>query len=273
MAGNAYLAAEHTPFAYLGRTGHTYLCGHYRVRTYLVVVGYLDEVVQLHTAMYDGGSHRGAVHARISSYLYIIFEDDNADLWNFFIAFGGRGKSETISTDDASCMQNAVVAHAAVVIDCRTRIKDTMAAYTCSGTDCGTRMKGGAVAYFHSVAHISEGTDVNVLSHLGCGGHIGQRVDTLQLRFALLVERHQLRKALIGVFHLDKGRFYFMFGFEVLVHQDNAGLRLVDIGSVFRIGQERQCAGYSFLDFGEGMYGRILVSHDFSLYIGSYLFG
>ena len=64
-----------------------------------------------------------------------------------------------------------------------------------------------------------------------------------------------------------------MLGFEVLVHQDDAGLRLVDIGSVLRIGQKRDGAGDSFFNFGEGMHGRIFVSYDFSLYIGSYLFG
>ena len=110
-------------------------------------------------------------------------------MWDFFVSFRCWGKSEAIGADDASGMQDTVVAYTAVMIDGCARIEDTMTTYAGSGTDSGMRMQGSAVADYHSIAYVGKGGYVDVFSHLGCGGYVGQRVDTLQLRFALFVER------------------------------------------------------------------------------------
>lgn len=120
-------------------------------------MGYLDEVIQLHTAVYDSGSHGGAVYASIGTYLNVVFENRDADLWNFFVSFRRWGKSEAIGADDASGMQDAVVAYTAVVIDGCARIEDTMTTYAGSGTDSGMRMQGSAVADYYSIAYVAKG--------------------------------------------------------------------------------------------------------------------
>ena len=81
---------------YLGGTRHASLRSHHRVASYLYIVGNLNQVVQLYTLMDDGGAHRGTVYARIGTDFHIVFDNDDTDLGNLVIAFGGGGKPESV---------------------------------------------------------------------------------------------------------------------------------------------------------------------------------
>ena len=74
MSGYTYLSGKYAPFAYLGGTRHASLRSHYRVASYLYIVGNLDQVVQLYALMDDGGTHRGTVYARIGTDFHIVFD-------------------------------------------------------------------------------------------------------------------------------------------------------------------------------------------------------
>ena len=80
------------PFAYLGRTCDAHLGSHDGMRTYFIVVGYLDQIVQLYSAMNNGCSHGCTVDASIGADFYIVFQDNNTDL-------GGRTLAATSSSN------------------------------------------------------------------------------------------------------------------------------------------------------------------------------
>ena len=116
MSCNTHLSSEHTPFAYLGAAGYAYLCRHYGVRTYLVVMSYLHQIVQLYTFMNDGGSHDSAVHAGIGADLYVILYDGNANLGYLLVAILCWLEAKSVCSNHTTGVQDAVVANLAVVI-------------------------------------------------------------------------------------------------------------------------------------------------------------
>ena len=116
VSGHAHLSAEHAPFAHLRRACHACLCGHHGVGSDFIVVGNLHQVVQLHALADDGGAHRGAVHARVGTYLHIVLQDGDAYLGNLLIALRGGGEAEPVGAHDAPRVQGAAVADAAVVV-------------------------------------------------------------------------------------------------------------------------------------------------------------
>ena len=104
MSCNAYLTAEHTPFAYFGRSCNAHLRCHNGVCTDFVIVGYLYQVVQFHTFVYDGCTHCSTVHASVCAYLYIVFQYYDTDLRYFFVTFGSWSETKTIRTDHTAGM-------------------------------------------------------------------------------------------------------------------------------------------------------------------------
>ena len=96
-------------FSYLGRTCYTYLRRHYGVGAYFIIVCHLNQIIQFHTAMYDGGSHSSTVHTRVGTDFHMVFQDSDTYLRYFFIALGSGGEAKTVCTDNATGVQDAVV--------------------------------------------------------------------------------------------------------------------------------------------------------------------
>ena len=193
------------------------MCGHHGVLADFAVVGHLNQVVQLDALVDDGLSHGRAVNARIGTNLHVVLNDDDAQLWYLVVALRVGCESEAVGTDDASGMDGDVVANLATVVD------DHM------GID------GAAVADGDVLADAGEGADIDVLADLGGLGNEGQRVDALFLGHHLCVHLHQLGNALVGVFHTNQRAAYRMLQFQVVVHQDDTRLGVIDIGRVFGI--------------------------------------
>ena len=121
--------------------------------SYFHIVCYLDQVIQFHSFMYNGGAHGGTIYAGISTNLHIIFYDGNTYLWNFFVPFGRRCESESISTDYAACMQGTVVSYQAVVIDGGMWIKCTIITYFGMASYSSVRVEGSVVTNLSTIAY------------------------------------------------------------------------------------------------------------------------
>jgi hypothetical protein len=61
-------------------------------------MGYLNEVVKFYTLTDDGLSHGRAVDTCIGSYLDVVLDDDDTNLWNFVITVLAWSETETICT-------------------------------------------------------------------------------------------------------------------------------------------------------------------------------
>ncbi len=109
MTGNADLTTEHTPLAYLGRTGHANLGGHDGVFPYFAVVGHLHQIVQLHSPMHHGATHRSTVNTGIGTDFYIVLNRNDAYLRNLLITFSTGGKAEAICSNHATGVKRYTV--------------------------------------------------------------------------------------------------------------------------------------------------------------------
>ena len=203
MSGNTYLSAEHTPFAYLGRTCDAHLGSHDGMRTYFIVVGYLDQIVQLYSAMNNGCSHGCTVDASIGADFYIVFQDNNTDLGNFFVSLWGRGKTETVCSDHASRMQNTVITYPAIMVYSRVGVQDTIAAYLGTTSHSGMRMNHCVVSYFRMITDASERSYIYVFSYFSGFRYIGTFVNTGSFGFAHFIQIEQLGKALVSIVYFD----------------------------------------------------------------------
>ncbi len=98
MPNNTYLTADDTTLADLGTARYACLCCYHGVFTYLYVVGYLYQVVQLYTAAYVGRAHGCPVNSSIRAYFHIVFYYHIAYLRYFLVAAVFlRGKAEAIA--------------------------------------------------------------------------------------------------------------------------------------------------------------------------------
>ena len=156
--------------------------------TDFIIVGYLYQIVQFHTTVYDSRSHCSAVYASVRSDFYIIFQYGDTYLGNFLITFGSRSESESVRTDDATGMQNAAVAYAAVVIDCYICVNNTVVAHFGSASNGGMRMDYRIVSHFCVLSDAGKGSDVNILAYFGCFGNIGPRINPGTFGFALFIK-------------------------------------------------------------------------------------
>ena len=188
MSGYTDLAAEHTPFAYLGGTGDTHLGCHHRMRTDFVVMGHLYQVIQLYTAVHDGGSHCCAVYASIGADFHVVFQYGDTDLRNLLITLGSRGETESVRTDYATGVQYTVVSYAAIVVDGYICVNDTVTAYLGAASDGGVRMNHRIVSHFCVLSDTGKRCNVNIFAYF-CGfGNVCPRIDTGTLWFALFVK-------------------------------------------------------------------------------------
>ena len=84
---------------------------------YLIVVGYLYQIVQLDTLVHDGGSHDGTVYTRVGTDLHIVFDDGYAYLGYLVITVLGGLESKSVGSYHTSCVQDTTASHLTVMID------------------------------------------------------------------------------------------------------------------------------------------------------------
>ena len=101
VPGNAYLAAEHTPFPHLSGSGDAHLGRHDGVLADVVVVCYLYEVVEFNAFAHVGAAHGRTVNTGIGADFNIVLDCHDADLWNLVVAVGFciGGKAEAVGSD------------------------------------------------------------------------------------------------------------------------------------------------------------------------------
>ena len=188
MTCNAYLPAEHAPFSYLGRTCYTYLRRHYGVGAYFIIVCHLNQIIQFHAAMYDGGSHSSTVHTRVGTDFHMVFQDSDTYLRYFFIALGSGGEAETVCTDNATGVQDAVVSYPAIVVDGGVSVNNTVIAHFGTAANRDVRMNDRIVSHLCVFANAGKRRNVNILANFSCLGNKGQRVNSHPLWLALLIK-------------------------------------------------------------------------------------
>src|SRR5438309_11172931 len=92
---------------------------------YFHVVRYLYEIIQLSACLYGGRADGSPVDGDIGAYIYVIFNDDIANLRHFLKApVRLWGKAKAIAADDGARVYRHTRADAAIVIDRYTRMKD-----------------------------------------------------------------------------------------------------------------------------------------------------
>ena len=219
---------------------------------HLYVVGNLYEVVEFHPFADDGRAHGGAVDGGVGTYLDIIFENHVAYLGNLGIfAVGLRSEPETVGSDDNACVQGAVVADYAAVIDFHTRVEGDVVADGDVVAHIYLRVYLDILSQFYPLANVGKGSQINVVGECNRCGYIVGLFDSLLGRERGIHQVEQHGQAGIGVVYLDERGLDGMLGLELAMYQHNAGMSLVDIMRVFGIGQEGECPRGAFFDFGE----------------------
>lgn len=87
----------------------------------------------------------------------------------FFVPFGRRCESESISTDYAACMQGTVVSYQAVVIDGGMWIKCTIITYFGMASYSSVRVEGSVVTNLSTIAYAGKRSDIYILPQLRSG--------------------------------------------------------------------------------------------------------
>ena len=235
------------------------------------VVGDLHQVVELHAAADVGAAHRGAVNAGVGTNFDPILDGDDADLRNLFVAVGRRGETKSVGADDASAVENHFVADAATVVDAHAGIEEAILAHCGSLLDDAMGVNLCACTYADARADIGKGTDVDFFAERGIGFHTGQGVDAGALLGHGFVERKQTRDGLIGIVDAHQSGRNGSFGHKIAIDEHDGRSRFVEMMGILGIGQEGECSGLPFFDFGKGIDGGFGVTFDRSAEIGGNL--
>ena len=149
------------------------------------------------------------------------------------------GESEPVRTNHSTGVQDAVVADDAVVIDAYAGIQDAVP------------------AHLHVRSEIYERIDVRPLAHPGRKGDGAternpgpETVSALAAAAEPVEEIEQDRNTLIDILHLDHRGGYRTGRDEIPADQQDAGLRVVDVFLVFRIGVKTDVTVLGLLDAG-----------------------
>ena len=117
MTSKTSLTTHHTPSADLGGTSHTGLSRHHGVLANLAVVGHLNQVIQLHTLVDDGLTHRRTVHTGVGTNLYIVLDHYDTNLRNLIVTSGAGSEAEAVGTNHTTSVDGDIVAQLTSLID------------------------------------------------------------------------------------------------------------------------------------------------------------
>ena len=121
----------------------------------------------------------------IGSYLHIVFQYDIPQLRDFLIVFSFRSKTESVRTDDAACVQDAVVADGTAVVDGHVRIDDAIITDRHPVADVGMWVNLTVFPDFNLLADVDERAYVTILFDGGRRRDTCRRVDSRLLSMRL----------------------------------------------------------------------------------------
>ena len=228
-------------------------------------MGNLNQVVELHTLAYIGATHGRAIDASIGTYLHIVFDGDDTNLWNLVVTIRTWSESESIGTDDTSRMQGDIIAETATMVDTYVRVDESILANLDTFSYISVRINLASFTHLGTIGDVCEGTHIDILSHLCLRRNKGERVDARFLRFHRLVHLEQLSHALVGVLHTNQSGAYWLLQLYGLVDQDHTRLSVVNIMGVFRVRKERNCPFLTFFNLSEGVDFSVLITFHFAL--------
>ena len=222
MARKAHLSAKHTPRTNLGAACNTYLSRHNRVFSYLHVVGYLDEIVELHTLADDCTAHGGTVDTSVGADFNIVLYCDNANLRYLVVSLGIGGKTESVGSDDTSCMDCHIITKSATLVDGNVGIDDT--AFTQGDTVADDCMGIYLASFANSstVANDGIGSNIYLLGNISARGDGCRLIDALLFRHTGSIQLQQFGYAFIGILNTNESRAHWFLQFHILVDENNA---------------------------------------------------
>ena len=141
------------------------MCAEERRLAHFAVVSNLDEVVNLCVLAHSCRSHHGAVDGAVGAYLHVVFDHHIAYLRDFPVDSVGVGlEAEPVSANHGSCVQDAVVAYPAVVIDLHAVVQRAVVAQTDVLAQIGVRVNLCSFAQAYAFG------DVGVCADICAGG-------------------------------------------------------------------------------------------------------
>ena len=253
VAGDAHLPGEDAVLAHLGGAGDARLGRHHSVVSDDYVVGYHTKVVNAHAVANDGGFHLGAVHGGVAANLYVVSNDDVAQvLYLLPAAVRTRGVAKAVTADDASGVQDNVISNNHSRIDDYARINDAVFANDGVVPDGDVLVDDGIVTDGYVAAHIAVGGQVHLLAKVRGEVPAGQQA---AVPFGLLFLGRYIFEEVcdgrVGIVYPDHRSLDGLFGLEALVYNEDGCLAGVDKLLVFGIGKKAQGTGLAVFNLGK----------------------
>ena len=273
MSGKTCLSANHTPSTNLGAACQTYLSTHHCVLSNLTIVSHLNQVIQLHALVNGSLSHGAAVDTCIGTYLNVILDHYDTNLWNLIVSLAIRCKTKTVGAYHATCVYCNIISNFASLVNGYVGVEQAFLAYLHAITNHGVGINLTAVADNSAIANHGKGSDVHILTNLSLGRDGCQRIDTRLGGFHALVELQQFCYTLIGIFYANQRTAYRVLKFYVFVDEYYARLGVVNVMGIFGVREERNGSLDTLFDLSESADGSILIAFHSSLYQFCNLFG
>ena len=154
MIDDARLPSDGHMFANLGTSGDTRLRRDYRMLPDIYIVGDLHEIIDLGAAANHGLAQSRTIDGCVCANLNIIFDHDNADLWNLDPTFAAAGIAETVAANDHTRVKYHPIADAASMSNHHVGMKYAIGTDLDIVTDKDTRIKRRIAANFGARADI-----------------------------------------------------------------------------------------------------------------------
>ncbi len=183
----------------------------------------------------------------------MVFDHDVAHLRDGLVgAIGLRRKPEAIAAYHRARLQGAVAADYRAMTDFDARVKHRVVANLDVLADVHLRINLDVVANAGVLADVRKGPPVKVLAQhrrsRRKGGLFHTRAGQADQPLVLV---EQNRKARVGVLDQNERGGHFLPKGQVFSHNDGTGLRGVEVGFVFGIGQKGDTARGGFLNAGQ----------------------
>ena len=249
MTGNTYLTCQYAVAAYFCTTGYPHLGTKNGTLPYLHIVSYLTEVVNLGILAHTRFAHHGTVNSGIGTNLHIIFNNHIAYLWYFLVhTLCIRFKTESVSPDYGTCMENTILPDNAVIIDFCTGIQHGIIAYPNIIPHITLRIDLHTFPDLCAFSDVSTGTDVNIIRQLNTFADECALLNTFLDRVhGFGNQRKQLSHRGSGILHKNERGTGFPLKRYGCCHQHYRGLCGWQIFYIFLIAEETQIAGLGIL--------------------------
>ncbi|MNN21691.1 hypothetical protein D3C81_1350220 [compost metagenome] len=249
MPNQPHATGQHAVLADARAAGDPDASGHGSVITDLHVVSDLDLVIQLDPVADPGVGQRATVDSSIDADLHVITNGDAADLRNLAPDALLVGKAEALAADHGTRLDDHTLTDGHVVIQRDPRCQPTTFTDHTAGTDEAVCADADVGADARTTFDDRERPDAGAGVHLGIFRHHGAGMySRLSLGFGI-EQVGNPRVSQVRVRH-DQGIAGKAFGIRSL-EQHRAGLAVVQVLAVLRVGEEAQLRRTSLLQGGQ----------------------